>query len=129
MNKVILLGRLTADPKGNETYQRFTLAVDRKFVKRNEGQAEGQTADFIPCVAFGKTGEFIAKYFKQGSKIAIEGRIQTGDYTDKDGVKRYTTDVVVESAEFVEKKAETTPPASDNFVDIPEGIENDLPFK
>ena len=88
MNKFIGIGHFTADPKGNETYQRFTLAVDRKFVKRNEGQAEVQTADFIPCVAFGKTGEFIAKYFKQGSKIAIEGRIQTGDYTDKDGVKR-----------------------------------------
>jgi len=138
VNKVTLIGRLTKDPTGGENYQRFTLAVDRPYRKREEGQAELPTADFIPCVAFGKTGEFIAKYFKQGSKIAITGRIQTGSYTNKDGAKVYTTDVIVEEAEFVERKAtgsqeeakpQDSPVEGGGFMDIPDGIENDLPFK
>ena len=139
MNQVQLIGRLTRDPKGGENYQRFTLAVDRQYRKRDEGQGEGQTADFISCVAFGKTGEFISKYFIQGSKIGITGRIQTGSFTNKDGQKVNTVDVVVETAEFVEKKAQTgsqdetkaqdSPVEGGAFMDIPDGIENDLPFK
>jgi single-strand DNA-binding protein len=115
---------------------RYTLAVDRKIVKKQEGQ---QTADFITCVAFGKNGEFAEKYLKQGTKIAIIGRIQTGSYTDKDGKKVYTTDVVVEEHEFAESKGTGQPaetpaenPAeapNDGFLNVPDGIENDLPFK
>lgn len=134
MNKVILMGRLTRDPDIHKTDKtviaRFSLAVDRRF------KAEGQpSADFISCVAFGKTAEFIDKYIKQGVKIALEGRIQTGNYTDKDGVKHYTTDVIAEAVEFAESKRVTEentqePPAESNgFIEIPEGIENDLPFK
>lgn len=140
MNKVILMGRLTKDPETrySETktgeqlaISRFTLAVDRRG-RQQEGQ---QTADFISCVAFGKQGEFVEKYTKQGTKLAITGRIQTGSYTNKDGQKIYTTDVVVEEAEFAESKKqeskpqEETPPASEGFMDIPEGIEESLPFK
>lgn len=130
MNKVILLGRLTKDPdvhiNNDKTVVRFNLAVDRRF--KTEG---GQAADFPSVVAFGKTAEFVSKYFHKGMKIALEGRIQTGDYIDKDGVKHYTTDVVAENVEFAEsKKAEDdTPPSSDGFIDVPEGIEADLPFK
>lgn len=115
---------------------RYTLAIDRRFANRNQ---EGQTADFISCVAFGKTGEFAEKYLKQGTKIAASGRIQTGSYTNKDGQKVYTTDVVVEECEFAESKGTTSRPTNtqpepqeapaDDFVDIPDGIENDLPFK
>ena len=132
MNKVILVGRLTKDPDVRYTQgqnptavARFTLAVDRRF--KTEG---GQTADFPSCVAFGKTAEFIEKYFHKGMKIAVDGRIQTGDYTDKDGVKHYTTDVVAEAVEFAEsKKADNNPPAQNNdFVNIPEGIDAELPF-
>ena len=129
MNKVIIMGRLTKDPEtrqaGETTVTRFSVAVDRRFKQNN-----GQNADFPSCVAFGKTAEFISKYFKQGMKIALEGRIQTGSY-EKDGVKHYTTDVVAEAVEFAEsKKVEDTPPPSNNeWVEIPEGIENDLPFK
>ena len=129
MNKVIIMGRLTKDPEtrqaGETTVTKFSVAVDRKY------KADGQpTADFPSCVAFGKTAEFISKYFKQGMKIALEGRIQTGSY-EKDGVKHYTTDVVAEAVEFAEsKKVDDTPPPSNNeWVEIPEGIENDLPFK
>lgn len=126
MNKVILLGRITKDPEakqtGNTTVTRFTLAVDRRF--KSEGQP---TADFISCVAFGKTAEFISKYFKQGAKMAIEGRIQTGSY-EKDGVKHYTTDVIVESVEFAESKKVAETAEEDGFI-VPDGIENDLPFK
>lgn len=107
MNKAILIGRLTRDAQTRYTdgdepmaVSRFTLAVDRK-TKREEGQ---QTADFISCVAFGKIGKFIEKYGQQGIKLAIEGRIQTGSYTNRDGQRVYTTDVVVESAEFAESK-------------------------
>lgn len=103
MNKVILLGRLTRDPEmrqaGETTVTRFSLAVDRRFKK--EG---GQEADFPSCVAFGKTAEFIEKYFFKGMKIALEGRLQTGSYTNKEGKKVYTTDVVVEAVEFAESK-------------------------
>lgn len=129
MNKVILMGRLTRDPDikytaGEEAtcIARFTLAVDRRF-KKDE-------ADFIGCVAFGKTGEFIEKYVKKGTKLAITGRIQTGSY-EKDGQKIYTTDVVVEEAEFAESKkaeSETKPepeprPSAEGFMDIPKDME------
>ena len=107
MNRVILMGRLTRDPDFRYSQNdsqlavvRFTLAVDRRF-KRDADQ----TADFISCVSFGKTAEFIHNYLKQGSKICVEGRIQTGSYTRQDGQKVYTTDVVVENAEFAESKA------------------------
>lgn len=103
MNKVILVGRLTKDVdtrNASETVvARFTLAVDRRFRKDGE-----QTADFIGIVAFGKTAEFVEKYFKKGMKVAIEGRLQTGSYTNKDGVKIYTTDVIAEAVEFAESK-------------------------
>lgn len=140
MNKVILMGRLTRDPEvryspksdGSQTaVARFTLAVDR----RNKVQEGQQNADFISCVAFGRQGEFVEKYLKQGTKIASVGRIQTGSYTNKDGQKVYTTDVVVEEMEFAESKNSTSQskpqeePKDTGFVDIPDGIENDLPFK
>lgn len=103
MNKVILLGRLTREPElkqaGETTVTRFSLAVDRRYKK--EGR---QDADFPSCVAFGKTAEFIEKYFFKGMKIALEGRLQTGSYTNKEGKKVYTTDVVVEAVEFAESK-------------------------
>ena len=105
MNKVILMGRLTKDPdvryggqQNDKAVAKFSLAVDRKF--KREG--DEQTADFISCVAFGKTAEFLEKYAGKGSKFVIEGRIQTGSYTNKDGNKVYTTDVVVENVEFAE---------------------------
>ena len=107
MNKTVIMGRLTRDPEvrysqgeKSTAVARFTLAVDRRFKRDNE-----PTADFIGCVAFGKTGEFIEKYCRQGTKLCVEGRIQTGSYTNKDGNKVYTTDVVVENAEFAESKA------------------------
>ena len=149
MNKVILIGRLTREPdirysQGENPLciARYTLAVDRRF-KRNE---DSQTADFISCVAFGRQGEFAEKYLHQGTKIGVEGRIQTGSYTNKEGNKVYTTEVVVENNEFVESKAaadgqrasapaqapaEEAPaasPAADGFMNIPEGIESELPF-
>lgn len=109
MNKVIIIGRLTRDPevrvsegRENMTITRYTLAVDRRF-NRDE-------ADFIPCVVFGKSAEFAEEYFFKGMKVAVEGRIQTGSYTNKDGVKVYTTEVIVENQEFVEsKQAEPKP--------------------
>ena len=107
MNKVILMGRLTRDPEvrysageNSMAIARYTIAVDRRF--KRDGEA---TADFIGCVAFGRQAEFAEKYFRQGIKIAISGRIQTGSYVNKDGVKVYTTDVVVEDQEFAESKA------------------------
>lgn len=144
MNKVILMGRLTRDPdvrySQGETpmaIARYTLAVDRRF--RRDGS--DQTADFISCVSFGKTAEFAEKYFHQGTKITISGRIQTGSYTNKDGQKVYTTEVVVEEQEFAESKnastgnsgyaaapAAPTAPAGDGFINIPEGIDEELPF-
>lgn len=133
MNHCALIGRLTKDPnitysqKDNSAIARFTLAVDRRI------KAEGaeQTADFISCVAFGKLGEFAEKYLRKGTKIAAEGRIQTGSYTNKDGQKVYTTDVIIEHCEFAESKqnaqAQSTP-APDGFINVPEGIDDELPF-
>ena len=137
MNKVILLGRLTRDPKvtwtqGNPSncIARFTLAVDRRYKREGE-----DNADFISCVVFGKTAEFAEKYLRQGTKIAGWGRIQTGSYTNKDGQRVYTTDVVLEEVEFAESKAAAqnsrTEPAqtdSDGFMNIPDGLEEGLPF-
>lgn len=135
MNKVTLIGRLTRDPEirtaqSGTTVARYSLAVQRAF-KSTNGQQE---ADFINCVAFGKTAEFAEKYLHKGTKIAVNGRIQTGSYTNKDGQKVYTTDVAVEEHEFVESKqaaGQSTPPptpASDGFMDIPDEIGEDLPF-
>ena len=137
MNKWIGIGRLTRDPEvkysqGDNpiTVARYTMAIDRKFKKNGE-----QEADFISCVAFGKAGEFAEKYFHKGTKIAVVGRIQTGSYTNKDGAKVYTTDVVVEEQEFAESKASSqgnTSPApqvdENGFMNIPDGIDEDLPF-
>ncbi len=157
MNKVILMGRLTRDPdirysagESSTAVARYTLAVDRRF--KRDGEA---TADFINCVAFGRSAEFAEKYLRQGIKIAITGRIQTGSYTNREGVKVYTTDVVVEEQEFAESKnasAEnsasygagnyggnygsapaSSAPASalvsaDGFMNIPDGIDEELPF-
>ncbi|MCI9065398.1 MAG: single-stranded DNA-binding protein [Lachnospiraceae bacterium] len=146
MNKVILMGRLTRDPEvrysqgENATaVARYTLAVDRRFNRNNDEQ----TADFINCVAFGRSGEFAEKYLHKGTKIAITGRIQTGSYTNKDGVRVYTTDVVVEDQEFAESKNasaanggyapaernDSAPAAAgDGFMNIPDGIDEELPF-
>ena len=131
MNKVILMGRLTNDPEvrysGEMAIARHTLAVDRKF--KREGEA---TADFINCVSFGKNGEFAEKYLKKGTKIVATGRIQTGNYTNKDGVKVYTTDIVVEEYEFAESKAHSEqkpePSTGNEFMDVPDSIESELPF-
>lgn len=128
LNKVILIGRLTRDPdvrySNNDGDQlcisRYTLAVDR--IKKGE-------TDFISCVAFGKQGEFAEKYLKQGIKIAIEGRIQTGSYTDKDGKKVYTTDVVVEKHEFCESKSDEPPKSNGEFMNVPKNVGDSLPFK
>jgi single-strand DNA-binding protein len=138
MNKVILMGRLTRDvetrySQGNEpmAISRYTLAADRKGKK----DGDEQTADFINCVAFGRAGEFAEKYFRKGMKVAISGRIQTGSYTNKDGVKIYTTEVVVEEQEFADSKqsneASSTSQQSnsgDGFMNIPDGIDEELPF-
>lgn len=142
MNKVVLMGRLTRDPEirysrgeNQMAIARYTLAVDRRF--QRDGEA---TADFISCVAFGKGAEFAEKYFRQGMKILITGRIQTGSYTNRDGNKVYTTDVVVEEQEFTESKAASqaagngkAQPApgkagEEGFMNIPEGIDEELPF-
>lgn len=153
MNKVILMGRLTRDPEiryssgENQTaIARYTLAVDRRFRR----QGDDQTADFINCVVFGRGAEFAENYLHQGTKIVATGRIQTGSYTNKDGQKVYTTDVVVEEQEFAESKAaaagynggsnnyqqaaapsrpEPTEAAGDGFMNIPDAIEEELPFK
>lgn len=157
MNKVILMGRLTREPDvrysqnsdGSMAVARYTLAVDRRRARTNSDGAE-QTADFISCVAFRKTAEFIEKYFRQGTRMVISGRIQTGSYTNRDGQKVYTTDVVVEEVEFAESKASqersgasagmpttagTTPGGAaglttdkDGFMNIPDGIDEELPF-
>ena len=143
MNKVILMGRLTRDPEvrysqgANATaVARYSLAVDRRFKRDGE-----PTADFINCVAFGRTAEFAEKYFRQGLKVVVTGRIQTGSYTNKDGVRVYTTDIVVEEQEFAESKAASenhsyqawpmpSPSADigDGFMNIPDGIDEELPF-
>lgn len=146
MNKVVLMGRLTRDPEVRYTQgdsslaiARYTLAVDRRF-KRD---GDEQTADFINCVSFGKTAEFAEKYYHKGIKIAVSGRIQTGSYTNKDGVKVYTTEVVVEDQEFAESKnaqgggqgsgfgygdGPAPSGASDGFINVPEGIDSEIPF-
>lgn len=134
MNKIILLGRFTKDPETRQTetttITRFSLAVDRRI--KTEGQP---SADFINCVAFGKTADFISKYFYKGMKAAVEGRLQTGNYTDKDGVKHYTTDVIIEAIEFAESKRNSEdapgpgPDTGSEFMDIPDGIGAGLPFK
>ena len=137
MNKVILVGRLCDEPEirysqgENATcVARYRLAVNRRFNKDGE-----QQADFINCIAFGKLGEFAEKYLHKGTKIAVTGRIQTGSYTNKDGQKVYTTDVVVEEQEFCESKSsnqsqqnERLQQSSDDFMKIPDGIEDSLPF-
>jgi len=147
MNKVILMGRLTRDPEVRYSQgenamaiARYTLAVDRRF-NRNNG--DENTADFINCVSFGRTAVFAEKYYHKGTKIAVSGRIQTGSYTNKDGVRVYTTEVVVEEQEFAESKnasgndggysagavrREAPAPASDGFMNIPDGIDEELPF-
>lgn len=141
MNKVILMGRLTRDPDVRYTpgdkpiaVARWTLAVDRKF--KTNGNNE---ADFVSCVAFGRTAEFAEKYYRQGTKIAIAGRIQTGSYTNRDGQKVYTTDVVIEEQEFAESKKDgkqtgsqqipsPAPMDENGFMNIPDGIDEELPF-
>ena len=133
MNKVVLMGRLTRDPDVRYTQgenptavARYTLAVDRRFARRDDPNA--QTADFIPCVAFGKSGEFAEKYLHQGTKITLSGRIQTGSYTNKDGQRVYVTDVIVEEQEFAESKNSSSSGSIDDFINIPDNIEEELPF-
>ena len=147
MNKAILMGRLTKDPEVRYTQgenqmaiARYTLAVDRRFSR----SGDDNTADFIQCVAFGKAGEFAERYFRKATKIAVTGRIQTGSYTNRDGVKVYTTEVVVEEQEFAESKNSSSnseggnygnsqpkavpAAADDGFMNIPDGIDEELPF-
>lgn len=152
MNKVLLIGRLTRDPEVRYTQgqqatsiARYTLAVDRRYKK----EGDQQTADFISCVAFGKLGEFAEKYLRKGIKICVTGRIQTGSYTNRDGQKVYTTEVVVEEQEFVESKAAAgnasagnssnaassskpspapSPAPEDTFMNIPDDLDEELPF-
>jgi len=150
MNKVILMGRLTRDPEvryssgeNSSAVANYTLAVDRRFKRDGD-----QTADFIRCVAFGRSAEFAEKYFRQGIRIVVSGRIQTGSYTNRDGQKVYTTDVIIEDQEFAESKSasdnasanysapaqapavEAAPSAAsaDGFLNIPDGIDEELPF-
>ena len=150
MNKVILMGRLTRDPEvrysqgeSATAIARYTLAVDRRFNRNNDENS----ADFIGIVAFGKAGEFAEKYLKKGTKVIVTGRIQTGSYTNKEGQKVYTTDIVAEDQEFAESKnaagsnggfsgagnnasagAEKPVAAGDGFMNIPDGIDEELPF-
>ena len=141
MNRVILMGRLVKDP--TVTYSktdtsmaicRYTLAVDRRFQKKD---SQAPTADFISCVTFGKAAEFAEKYFHKGQRVLVEGRIQTGSYTNKDGQKVYTTDVVLDSQEFADSKGQASQSGEqsngsdsvmDGFMNIPEGVEDELPF-
>ncbi len=158
MNKAILMGRLTRDPEIRYTQgdspmciARYTLAVDRRFNRNND---DGNNADFIPCICFGKSAEFVEKYLMKGTKMAVTGRIQTGSYTNRDGVKVYTTEVVIEEQEFAESKnaqsagsrtssgntgadrretgRQQAPAKSDDpmdgFMNIPDGIDEELPF-
>lgn len=141
MNRVILMGRLVREPEIRYSQgenplaiARYTLAVDRRFKKDGE-----QNADFISCLCFGKSAEFVEKYLRQGTKMTVSGRIQTGSYTNKDGVKVYTTDVVVEEQEFAESKSsqqsnnqpqqnQQAATGNDGFINIPDGIDEELPF-
>lgn len=145
MNKAILMGRLTRDPEvrysqsdSNMAVARFSLAVDRRYKK----QGDTVTADFFNCTAFGKQGEFVEKYLKQGTKIVVTGRIQNDNYTNKEGQKVYSVQIMVEEIEFAESKASaqsnegsdggTQPqmgaPDADGFMNIPDGIGSELPF-
>ncbi len=158
MNKVILMGRLTREPdvrysagENSQAIARYTVAVDRRFARRDDPNA--QNADFIGCVAFGRQAEFAEKYLHQGTKVVVTGRIQTGSYTNRDGQRVYTTDVVVEEQEFAESKAAASnqtgsyapsgrsmaapsapraeqASAGDDFMNIPdeEGMHDQLPF-
>ena len=169
MNKVVLMGRLTRDPEVRYTQgensmciARYTLAVDRRFSRNNNN--DGQNADFIPCVAFGKAGEHAEKYYRKGIKVAVSGRIQTGSYSNRDGVKVYTTEVIVEDQEFAESRnasqqgggssysggnsygggssygggnnsygggqsgSAQSSGSIDGFMNIPDGIDEELPF-
>ena len=141
------MGRLTRDPdfrenevNENSSFCRFTLAVDRPWARDKENQ---QTADFINCICFGKTAEFMEKWFHKGDPIIVEGRIQTGSYTNKDGIKVYTTDIAVDRTEFVPKNGGTGENAGgagygqrdtseqrrkDDFINIPDGVDDELPF-
>ena len=144
MNKVILMGRLTRDPEvrygageNSTAVARYTIAVDRRFKRDGE-----QNADFIGCVASGRNAEFAEKHLRQGTKIVLTGRIQTGSYTNRDGQKVYTTDIVVEEQEFAESKAaaagnggqgnysraSSAPSDANGFMNIPDGIDDELPF-
>ena len=144
MNKVILMGRLTRNPEvrygageNSTAVARYTIAVERRFKRDGE-----QSADFIGCVAFGRNAEFAEKYLRQGTKIVLTGRIQTGSYTNRDGQKVYTTDIVVEEQEFAESKAATAgnggqgnysrsssaPSDANGFMNIPDGIDDELSF-
>lgn len=143
MNKVILMGRITKDAEirysqgeNSTAIARFSFAVDRRVRRDNDEQ----TADFISCVAFGRVAEFLERFGRKGTKFVLEGRIQTGSYTNKDGQRVYTTDVVVENAEFAESKgsgsanngnsvpSSPTGSAGDGFMNIPDGIDEELPF-
>ena len=151
MNKVILMGRLTRDPEVRYTQSRngdqmaigrFSIAVDRRFQRGNQ-DGNDTTADFFNCTAFGRLGEFVEKYLKQGTKVVVSGRIQNDNYTNKNGEKVYSVQIIAEEIEFAESKAAqgqggyqpaAASPAPqnaspDDFMSIPEGIENDLPFK
>ena len=145
MNKVILMGRLTREPDvrysqtdSNMAIARFSLAVDRRYKK----QGDETTADFFNCTAFGKQGEFVEKYLKQGTKIVVIGRIQNDNYTNKEGQKVYSVQIMVEEIEFAESKASSQSnagndgsaqpqmgaPDADGFMNIPDGIGSELPF-
>lgn len=144
MNIAVLVGRLTADPETRRSTDgkgvtRYTLAVDRRF--KREGEA---SADFIPCVAFGQAADFAEKYFRKGMRVSVQGHIQTGSYTNREGRKVYTTDVIVDQHEFAQSKAENGTEATarpqerqepqygaadeDGFMHVPDGIEEELPF-
>ena len=148
MNRVILMGRLTRDPEvrysqgeRSMAIARYTLAVDRRGRRGQEGSE--QNADFIPCVAFDRAGEFAEKYFRQGMRVLISGRIQTGSYTNKDGQRVYTTEVIIEDQEFADSKNSSggdggyqpmsrpapTSAIGDGFMNIPDGVDDEgLPF-
>ena len=147
MNRVILMGRLTRDPEVRYTsgersmaIARYTLAVDRGFKR---GDSSEQNADFIPCIAFDKAGEFAEKYFRQGMRVLVSGRLQTGNYTNKDGHKVYTTEVIIDTQEFADSKGASegassyqastrlspTSASTDGFMNIPDGVDDEgLPF-
>ena len=146
MNRVILMGRLTRDPEvrysqgeRSMAVAKYTLAIDRRGRRNQEGNE--QTADFINCTAFDRTGEFAEKYFRQGMRVLVSGRIQTGSYTNKDGVKVYTFDVIVDDQEFADSKnasgtgsqlvsrPDPSSAVGEGFMNIPDGVDDqDLPF-